>query len=226
MKHKTNAFTVSLLIMAVFIFFAGSCKKEENDLSTVTDIDGNVYDTVVIGTQTWMVQNLKTTRYNDGTSIPTGLNDAAWEATTIGAYAIYDNIAANNSTYGKLYNWYAVNTGKLAPAGWHIPTDAEWTVLTDFLGCAAVAGGNMKSATGWQAPNTGATNSSGFAGLPAGYRYYNGTFDVIGYYGIFWSSTENFTNNAWYRSLSYSSSDAYRNNYNKAYGYSVRCVRD
>ncbi|MBK9327803.1 MAG: fibrobacter succinogenes major paralogous domain-containing protein [Sphingobacteriales bacterium] len=138
--------------------------------STVTDIDGNVYNVVKIGNQCWMKENLKTTRYNDGSAIPTGLSNTAWEATTNGAYAIYDNNAANNTTYGKLYNWYAVNTGKLAPAGWHVPTDAEWTTLTTYLGGVRVAGGPMKATTLWASPNVGATNSSGFTGLPAGYR--------------------------------------------------------
>ncbi len=194
--------------------------------STCTDIDGNVYRTIRIGTQVWMAENLKTTRYKDGSAIPTGLSDAAWQATTSGAYAIYDNNVANNTTYGKLYNWYAVNTGKLAPAGWHVPTHAEWTTLTTFLGGESVAGGAMKATTLWNSPNTGATNSSGFTGLPAGYRYYSGAFTNVGYDGHFWSSTEYSSNFAWNRNLNYSSSDAIRGNYNKGGGFSVRCVRD
>ena len=192
----------------------------------VTDIDGNVYNTVTIGSQCWMAENLKTTRYNDGTAIPTGLSDAAWEATTSGAYAIYDNNANNNTIYGKLYNWYAVNTGKLAPAGWHVPTDAEWTTLINFLGGETVAGNKMKATTLWRA-YTGITNtnSSGFTGLPAGFRNTSGTFNNIGDDGHFWSSTEYSINYAWYRYLSYSSSNAGRANYNRR-GISVRCVRD
>lgn len=195
--------------------------------STCTDIDGNVYRTVRIGTQVWMAENLKTTRYKDGTAIPTGLSDAAWQATTTGAYAIYDNNAANNTTYGKLYNWYAVNTGKLAPAGWHVPTDAEWTTLTDYLGGASVAGDKMKATTLW-APYTGITNtnSSGFTGLPAGFRDYYGTYTNVGDYGTFWSSTEYDASNAWHRSLYYNYSSAGRYNGGKEAGFSVRCVRD
>ncbi|MBK9328438.1 MAG: fibrobacter succinogenes major paralogous domain-containing protein [Sphingobacteriales bacterium] len=194
---------------------------------TVTDIDGNVYNMVTIGTQVWMKENLKTTRYNDGSAIPTGLSNTAWQNTTSGAYAIYDNNAANNTTYGKLYNWYAVNTGKLAPAGWHVPTDAEWTTLTTFLGGELIAGDKMKATTLWTA-YTGITNtnSSGFTGLPAGNRYYNGSFDVIGLSGYFWSSTEGNTSFAWYRYLGYGDSGALRGNYYKGYGFSVRCVRD
>ncbi len=197
-----------------------------SNCGTVTDIDGNVYNTVTIGTQCWMKENLKTTRYNDGTAIPTGLSDAAWQNTTSGAYAIYDNNAANNTTYGKLYNWYAVNTGKLAPAGWHVPTDAEWSTLTNYLGGVVVASGAMKATTLWNSPNTGATNSSGFTGLPAGFRSINGAFNNIGYFGSFWSSTEYDAYYAWYRYLFYSSSFAYRGYLDKRNGFSVRCVRD
>ena len=198
-----------------------------SNCGTVTDIDGNVYNTVTIGNQCWMKENLKTTRYKDGTAIPTGISDAAWQATTSGAYTIYDNNAANNTTYGKLYNWYAVNTGKLAPAGWHVPTDAEWTTLTTYLGGESVAGDKMKATTLWT-PYTGIinTNSSGFIGLPAGDRNYVGTFDGIGVGGSFWSSTEASTTNAWFRTLGFSYSNAYRGSANKRTGISVRCVRD
>lgn len=194
---------------------------------TVTDIDGNVYNVVKIGNQYWMKENLKTTRYKDGTTIPTGLSNAAWQATTTGAYAIYNNGTANNTTYGKLYNWYAVNTGKLAPAGWHVATDAEWTTLTSFLGGESVAGDKMKAINLW-ASHLGITNtnSSGFTGLPAGYRSNNGLFGGIGYYAYFWSSTEDGNGNAKYRYLNYNTSYAYTGNAYKEGGSSVRCVRD
>jgi uncharacterized protein (TIGR02145 family) len=198
--------------------------------ATVTDINGNVYNVVSIGTQCWMKENLKTSKYNDGTSIPTGLNGDTWQTTTNGAYAIYDNNAANNTTYGKLYNWYAVNTGKLCPEGWHIPSDAEWTILTDFLGGEAVAGGKMKSTTGWQAPNTGATNSSGFTGLPGGFRWIDGSYDGIVYDGGWWSSTETDTfawdDDAWYRGMSNDLRGTYRNNGSMQEGFSCRCLKD
>lgn len=195
--------------------------------STVTDIDGNVYNVVKIGNQCWMKENLKTTRYKDGTAIPTGLSNTAWQNTTSGAYAIYNNNAANNTTYGKLYNWYAVNTGKLAPAGWHVPTDAEWTTLINFLGGETVAGNKMKATILW-APFSGIanTNSSGFTGLPAGVRSNNGTFNFIGTTGLFWSSSENGTSNAWYRYLNSNNSNASSYANGKQYGFSVRCVRD
>ena len=191
------------------------------------DIDGNTYQTVQIGTQTWMKENLKTTRYRDGAAIPTGLSDSQWGAGTTGAYAIYDNNAANNTTYGKLYNWYAVTDSRnLCPTGWHIPSDAEWTTLENFLGGATVAGGKMKTTTGWTSPNTAATNESGFSGLPGGYRLYNGTYYSIGYYGLWWSSSEASTPNAWARDLSSNFGFSFRGNYYKQTGFSVRCLRD
>jgi uncharacterized protein (TIGR02145 family) len=196
--------------------------------ATVTDINGNVYNVVSIGTQCWMKENLKTSKYNDGTSIPTGLNGDTWQTTTSGAYAIYENNAANNTTYGKLYNWYAVNTGKLCPAGWHIPTDAEWTILTDFLGGETLAGGKMKSTSPlWELPNTGATNESGFSGLPGGLRSLNfGNYYDIGDYGNWWSSTEDDVTNAWNRDTYYDSSIAGRDDSYKWNGFSCRCIKD
>ena len=197
-------------------------------VSTVTDIDGNVYNTVTIGTQCWMAENLKTSKYKDGVAIPTGLSNTDWQNATTGAYVIYNDDAANNTTYGKLYNWYAVNTGKLAPAGWHVPTDAEWTTLTTFLGGESVAGDKMKSTSSLWTPYTGIvnTNSSGFSGLPGGYRNYDGTYYTIGDAGTWWSSTEYDTTSAWGRYLSYIGSSAYRYGPSKAGGFSVRCVKD
>jgi uncharacterized protein (TIGR02145 family) len=221
--------TIFLLMTGILII--SSCQKSSTTKAfvcgdTITDIDGNEYNTVSIDNQCWTVENLKTTRYKDGSAISTDLNDAAWLATTNGAYAIYSNNPANNTTYGKLYNWYAVNTGKLAPTGWHIPTDVEWTTLIDSLGGETVAGGAMKAITGWNIPNTGATNSSGFKGLPAGYRYSNGTYYEIGSNGYFWSSTEYDAGNALYRLLYSNNTVAGSYLDYKVNGYSVRCIRD
>ena len=200
--------------------------QTDNKYGTVTDIDGNVYKTVKIGNQIWMAENLKTTRYNDGTPIPNVTDNYEWRDLTTGAFSFYHNDYINNAIYGILYNWYAVETSKLAPKGWHIPSDKEWQQLINYLGGSEVAGGKMKSTKYWQSPNLGASNSSGFNGLPAGYRYSNGTFTAIGYNGYFWSSTENFTHYAWNRFLDYSSLDAYRLDLYKQNGFSVRCVRD
>jgi uncharacterized protein (TIGR02145 family) len=176
---------------------------------------------------------LAVTKYRNGDPIPTGLSNTTWQSTTSGAYAIYDNVAANNTTYGKLYNWYAVNDSRgLCPTGWHVPSDAEWTTLINYLDPNAdggnyapnIAGGKMKSTTGWTSPNSGATNESGFTGLPGGIRSTNGTYNNIGYDGFWWSSTENVY--AWTRRLTYGDSSFYRNSSYKRNGFSVRCVRD
>jgi uncharacterized protein (TIGR02145 family) len=190
---------------------------------------GHTYPLVEIGCQCWFAENL---RYSG--SIPQVSGDANWAAihnngnpTGQAAWCYYDDNNANDAIYGKLYNWYAVNTGGLCPSGWHIPTDAEWTILTDYLGGEAGAGGKMKSTSGlWAALNTDATNSSGFSGLPGGSRGSNGPFNNIGNYGYWWSSTEFNANNARSRSLSYGNGNVYRYNYNKIYGFSCRCLRD
>ena len=192
-----------------------------------TDIDGNTYTSIIINGQEWMQQNLAVTKYRNGDPIPKGLRKTTWKNTTSGAYAIYNNNAANNTLYGKLYNWYAVNDSRgLCPTGWHVPSDAEWTTLETNLGGSSVAGGKMKATTGWNSPNTG-TNESGFTGLPSGYRNGDGAYNLIGDYGAWWSSTEYDSSYAWYRSLDYYDSSVGRNDVNtKQVGFSVRCVRD
>jgi uncharacterized protein (TIGR02145 family) len=212
---------------------AGTAYGNQQTLTTVTssnpvDVDGNVYNTVTIGTQVWMKENLKVSKYRNGDLIPTNLTDAAWNSATTGACAIYNNDAANNTTYGKLYNWFAVvDSRNLCPVGWHVPTNAEWTTLEIYLGGTAVAGGKLKStSTLWTSPNTGATNESGFSGLPGGGRYDDGTYLSIGNYGTWWSSTENSATNAWYRGLNYFNGFSYPYDLNKRSGFSVRCLRD
>ena len=183
------------------------------------------YPSVLIGAQYWMEKNLEVTTYRNGDPIPYVTDATAWAALTTGAWCYYNNDPSN----GKLYNWYAVNDPRgLAPTGWHVPTDVEWTTLSTTLGGDAVAGGKMKVAgtTRWTAPNTGADNSSGFAGLPGGFRFNFGAFINVGYNGYWWSSTENDTTNAWYRFLLYFNGGINRYNYNKQFGFSVRCLRD
>ena len=185
--------------------------------------------TIVIGTQQWMRENLDVAFYRNGDVIPQVTDPTAWAALTTGAWCYYNNDVANGAIYGKLYNWYAVNDPRgLAPTGWHVPSDAEWTTLETTLGGAAVAGGKMKTTgtTRWAAPNTAATNESGFAGLPGGYRSSDGTFDNVGFFGYWWSSTEFGTTNAWYRGLDYTNGDVGRFDVNKGLGFSVRCLRD
>ena len=199
----------------------------------ISDNDGNTYKTVYIGTQQWMAENLKVTKYNDGTSIPNISDNTQWSNLTTGAWSYYNNDVANNAKYGKLYNWYAVSpttngNKNVCPTGWHVPTDAEWTVLTDYLGGENVAGGKMKEVgtTSWNSPNTDATNTSLFTGLPGGSRGYGGDYGSIGSYGIWWSSTELNTSFAWYRYLSNFFGNADRLNAYKKNGLSVRCLRD
>ena len=235
MKNKIQ---ISALVLSLILLY--SCKKVDNNNPTVlTDKDGNVYNTVTIGTQTWLTENLKTTKYSDGTEIPNITDNTAWAALTTGAYCDYSNIPANSTTYGRLYNWYTVdnnaatkvasNGGKnVCPTGWHVPTDAEWTILTACLGGEIDAGGKLKETgtTHWQSPNEGATDLVGFTALPSGYRYFNGSFLDIGYYSYWWSSTESSPTNAYERLVSYVSSYIYKGSGRKQSGFSVRCLKD
>ena len=194
---------------------------------TWTNATSVIYTSVLIGTQQWMQQNLEVVTYRDGTVIPQVTDATAWAGLTTGAWCYYGNDPS--SGYGKLYNWYAVNDPRgLAPQGWHIPTDAEWTTLSTLLGGTSVAGGKMKTTgiTRWNSPNTSATNESGFAGLPGGNRSYGGAFGLVGNFGNWWSGTENDSTNAWYRDLYYNGGNLYRSDYDKKYGFSVRCLRD
>jgi uncharacterized protein (TIGR02145 family) len=175
-----------------------------------------------------MAENLKTTKYNDGTAIPLVTDDKAWDALTTPAYCWYKNDATTNkNTYGASYNWYTVGTNKLCPKGWHVPTDAEWTTLTTYLGGESVAGGKLKETgtTHWESPNTGATNESGFKALAGGDREF-GTFSYIGYSGYFWSATGTNATEARYRNMAYYGSKVGSNSIFKKMGYSVRCLRD
>jgi len=205
---------------------------------TTLTYDGRTYDLVEIGGQCWFADNLATDQYRNGDPIPTGLSNTTWQNTTAGAYAIYNNDLANDATYGKLYNWYTtVDSRGLCPTGWHVPTDCEWMYLESSLGMSVTdqetagwrgtnEGGALKATTNWNAPNTGATNSSGFAAFPGGYRNDDGTYFSIGDYGYWWSSTESGSTSAWLRELDYFDSDVYRDNASKQSGFSVRCVRD
>ena len=181
-------------------------------------------DVTIIGTQTWTTKNLDVTKYRNGDAIPQVQDKNAWAKLKTGAWCYYENNTANGTTYGKLYNWFAVNdTRGLAPKGYHIPTDAEWTILTDNLGDEA--GTKMKSTSGWDNNGNG-TNTSGFAGLPGGYRGLDGNFYSIGAYGDWWSSSEANTDYAWYRKLYNADGDVYRKANDKRSGFSVRCLRD
>jgi uncharacterized protein (TIGR02145 family) len=216
---------------AGFYFFNGTKWVGLTDLGSISgclDYDGNAYPTFMIGTQEWMGENLRVTHYRDGTAIPDVTDNTLWGSLITGAYCWYNNDQSVNAKYGILYNWYAVNDSrKLCPAGWHVPSDAEWTTLTTYLGGESIAAGKMKSVSAlWISPNTDATNNSGFSGFPGGYCNTTGSFNYLGYYGYWWSATEDNGTYAWYRNLIYVNSYVGRNYLYKAYGFSVRCVRD
>ncbi|MDD2889482.1 MAG: fibrobacter succinogenes major paralogous domain-containing protein [bacterium] len=248
--HESNKFWLyPLILMGFVLFLANGCRKNDKDDSiptTVTDIDGNVYNIVTIGTQTWMQANLKVTKYNDGTAIPNVTSDSVWRNLTTGGYCWYDNDTGTlHKEFGALYNWYAVNKGKLAPNGWHVSTDAEWTTLKNYL----IANGYNYDGTKtgnkialalvnmyrWAtSDNVGAagnisyfsySNKSGFSAGPGGYRFDNG-FSSWGYNGSFWTSTEQDTNSAVYWSLNYSHDYVSYAYAEKLHGFSVRCVKD
>ena len=227
---KKNYFITTLLITII------STSKAQTVLPSVT-----------IGTQIWQSTNLDVTTYSDGTPIPQVTSSSAWANLTTGAWCYYNNDSANNAVYGKLYNWYAVAgiydapslanpvlRKNLAPTGWHVPTDTEWSTLMNSvdpnsnggLYSPNAAGGPLKEAgsTHWWAPNTAATNSSGFTGLPEGSRSSGGSFGDIQNYGEWWTSSEYDTTIAWCRFLYSNYSSATRNNYAKSYGFSVRCL--
>jgi len=237
----------------IIILLLVSCKNEDDKTepgsdfkrpvcsATVTDVDGNVYCTVVIGSQTWMQENLKTSHYRNDSLIPTGLDNNVWATTKQGACATYDN-DIKNEVFGKLYNFYAVTDPRgLCPTGWHVPTDSDWKTLEVDLGMPAEeinlnsvirgattnVGGKMKAITNlWTSPNAGATDSSGFLGLPVGYRYGNGGYGDSGEYGYFWSSSDSTSDSGFSRYLYYNAGYSSRYVVFKSFGFNVRCVMD
>jgi uncharacterized protein (TIGR02145 family) len=228
---EANGFTTGTTLHS-----CGTPNVHNSDLTygSMTDQEGNVYKTIVIGAQEWMAENLNTSIYRNGDAIATGLDNAAWSSTDIGAWSYYNNDASNACPYGKLYNWYTcVDARGLCPVGWHVPSDAEWTVLADFLGGESVAGGKMKTTgtveagTGlWNAPNTDATNSSGFSSAPSGDRYNDGIFYNIGNVTYWWSSSEIGANLSLGRGLNVLSESISRFEDYTVAGFSVRCLRD
>jgi uncharacterized protein (TIGR02145 family) len=238
---KRKFWFYSLIIDLVFFIGTISCEKEydyyatecstSNGISTdiVTDIDGNVYNTVAIGTQIWMAENLKVTRYRNGDPIPNVTDKTSWKNLETGAYCNYDNDANNSITYGRLYNWFAVNDNRnICPVGWHVPTDSEWSVLIKYLGGSRVAGGIMKEAGTeyWHSPNTGAKNGSCFSALPGSCRLQNGVFSYLGSHANFWSSTEADSLSAYDIGLEFDNSGVTRGSASKLQGKSVRCIKD
>jgi uncharacterized protein (TIGR02145 family) len=197
---------------------------------TVVTFDGYTYSIIELANgQAWMGENLRTTIYANGDPIPNVIDDLQWNNLTTSAWAHYNNDNQYENPYGKIYNWYTVaDPRNVCPTGWHVPSNADWTVLTDYLGGESVAGGKMKStgAQYWQSPNTDATNESGFSGLPGGFRFPYGPFATIGEIGFWWSSTEGNSDYAWCRDLSYANGAVFSYTSGKTRGLSVRCLRD
>ncbi len=204
-------------------------KSTNFDFVECKDADGNNYSVVKIGTQTWMAENLKTTAYRNGVTIDNVTDSNLWTVLLTGAWCDYSNTTANGNKYGHLYNWYAVDDiRKIAPTGWHVPTDAEWTILPDYLGGESLAGAKLKESglSHWLYPNNGATNETGFFGLPGALRYPNGLFNSLGYEGNWWSSNQGNTTSTVGRTLTSLDSYLFRASGLKQYGFSVRCVKD
>jgi len=221
---------ITLFVFALFCFgFSGA--------QTVKDIDGNVYNTVAIGMQVWMAEDLKVFHYRNGDAIPYVSINTYWTALSSGAYCYYDGWPASRV---RLYNWFAVNDSRrLAPAGWHIPSDAEWKTLIDFVDSTdfrkdktgnhdVFPGGKLKETgvSNWHSPNTNATNESGFTALPGGFRFDDGLYQYIGEHGFWWSTTVFDDNDAWYQAMNFNDDYIDRQHRNKKFGFSVRCIKD
>jgi uncharacterized protein (TIGR02145 family) len=257
-KHWFNSLHLigrkSAIVLVLFCMFS-NCSRDKSsptspenenkpftgETGSVTDIDGNVYRTVKIGDQWWMAENLKVIHYRNGDPIPNVTDNSEWTNLSIGAYSNYDNDINHVTTYGRLYNWYAVNDSRnIAPEGWHVAKDGEWKQLEMYLGMSQSEadvegdrgtdeGGKLKEAgtAHWDSPNTGATNESGFSALPGGCRYtFEGYCHDLRQYASFWSSTQYGPNSAFSRYLGYRNSDIERAHVHMRCGYSIRCVQD
>jgi len=234
---------ISLLLIIVFCLSCSDTPTSSGDdeyPASVTDIDGNVYKTIRIGNQLWMAENLKVTRYNNGDSITNIIDPSVWTGLNSGAYSMYDNDSSNVSTYGLLYNWYAVNDSRnISPSGWHVPTDDEWKEMEMYLGMSQSdadnvswrgtdEGGKLKEIgiEHWISPNTGATNESGFTALPGGIRDVDGPFRYLGYYAWYWTSYKDNEGKVWGRYLYNQAAGVVRDYYTLNSGYSVRCIKN
>jgi uncharacterized protein (TIGR02145 family) len=235
MKKKIRIRFILLIVVGIVIILTNSCKKDVK--YDIYDIDGNGYYTVTIGMQVWMAENLKTTKYNNGINIPNVTDIDTWAYLSIPAYCWYGNDIANKPTYGALYNWYTVERGNLCPTGWHVPTDAEWHAMENYvdpsindpnaMGERGTDGGTkLKATSNWNSGGN-ATDNFGFSALPGGGRYsFSGSFYFEGYYGYWWSSTETGASSAWSRLMMFDYGSVFRYAYDKRDGYSVRCVKD
>ncbi len=197
MNRKNTDLIYSILFVLCLIMILQNCKKEEEfsvPFTQVVDVDSNVYIVVTIGNQAWLKENLRTTRYNDYTAIPEIIDAVAWANLSTPGRCTYNNTDNQDTiaVYGRFYNWYAVNTNKLCPIGWHVPSNDEWSALINNLGGENIAGGKLKEIglEHWESPNADADNSSGFTATPGGIRYTNGNFYDMGYSSKWWTSTK------------------------------------
>lgn len=227
MRNKNSSCT---LVLVSIMYIAISCKKDDiKPPDPVKDIEGKIYNTVKIGNQIWMAENLKTSKFNNGTDIPLIANELNWSSLTTPGFCWYNNDATSNKeAYGGLYNGYSVSTNKLCPAGWHVPDRSEWQQLSDFLGDTLQGGGKLKEAGSvhWLPPNTGADNNTGFTALPAGIRYFEGSFASLRNYTCYWSATETGSADEWYIGLYYRDASIIMDHRTKTHGFSVRCIKD
>lgn len=219
---------ISILFGGLFIIFTTGCNN--NDPKIVRDIDGNVYHTVKLGSQVWMVENLNVTRYRNGDLIPNITDTIQWSHLPLGAYCNYNNNPQNAVTYGRLYNWFAVTDSRnIAPKGWHVPTFQEIETLVAFLGGDTTTAAKIKESgtKHWLYPNTGATNESGFTALPGGYRFNRGgSFHTLGSNGYWWTTTQSIEVYAWSKRIYWYFAHADYNHDLKTFGFSIRCVKD
>lgn len=226
MKNVHFSITPAAGLLILVLAMTG-CKKEPDD-DQITDADGNIYSSITLGTQVWMTGNLKTTKYNDGTDIPLVTDNTTWSNLSTPGYCWYNNESSNKNVYGALYNWQAVETGKLCPDGWHVPTDEEWDVLVEYAGGNSISGGRLKE-TGfdhWNDPNLDATDSYGFKAVGAGFRDITGPYQKIHIDTYWWSSTEYSDDVAMSRYIHYYNAIVFRIFSDKKYGSSVRCLKD
>jgi len=225
---KLNNSSYKFLIV-LLLSVAVSCQKDDNSPQPVIDIQGNSYRTITIENDVWMAENLKTTLFNDGTEIELVTGNEDWHQLKTPGYCWYENNESEyKDIYGALYNGYTISSGKICPAGWHVPSLEEFDQLLFFLGDSLNVGGKLKEEgiTHWHSPNKGADNSSGFTALGSGIRYFEGSFNTFSYYTSIWSSTEKSDGESWYLSLYYSDPTAILNHKSKGFGFSVRCVKD
>jgi uncharacterized protein (TIGR02145 family) len=218
-----------ILILAIFTLFYTGCKKDPKPPVPVTDIEGNSYKTIKIGDQLWMSENLRSTHFNDGADIPLTKDDDVWRKMTSAGYCWYSNDEATYKVpYGAIYNGFTVASGKLCPAGWHVPVIEEWRALRDFLGDSTKAGGKIKESgtAHWLSPNKGGDNRTGFTALPAGIRYFEGSFASVLSFSGMWSASEVSDEEQWYAALYYAEAGFITDHRNKKYGLSVRCLKD